>query len=64
MPLAIELAGGRLSTFSLTDLHHRLDRTLDLLGGGRPSADARHRTLRATPPSPRPTRAIPTTRGR
>ncbi|MGH3786419.1 MAG: ATP-binding protein, partial [Pseudonocardiaceae bacterium] len=48
MPLAIELAAGRLSTFSLADLHHRLDRSLDLLGGGRPSADARHRTLRAT----------------
>jgi hypothetical protein len=46
------------------DPHHRLDRSLDLLGGGRPSAGARHRTLRATPPSPRPTRAIPTTRGR
>ena len=26
----------------------RLDRSLDLLGGGRPSGDARHRTLRAT----------------
>jgi len=48
MPLAIELAAGRLSTFSLADLHHRLDRSLDLLGGGRPSGDARHRTLRAT----------------
>ena len=48
MPLAIELAAGRLSTFSLADLHHRLDRSLDLLGGGRPSADARHRTLRTT----------------
>jgi predicted ATPase/DNA-binding SARP family transcriptional activator len=48
MPLAIELAAGRLSTFSLADLHQRLDRALDLLGGGRPSADARHRTLRAT----------------
>jgi predicted ATPase/DNA-binding SARP family transcriptional activator len=48
MPLAIELAAGRLSTFSLADLHRRLDRSLDLLGGGRPSADARHRTLRAT----------------
>jgi predicted ATPase/DNA-binding SARP family transcriptional activator len=48
MPLAIELAAGRLSTFSLTDLHQRLDRSLDLLGGGRPGADARHRTLRAT----------------
>lgn len=48
MPLAIELAAGRLSTFSLDDLHRRLDRSLDLLGGGRPTADARHRTLRAT----------------
>jgi predicted ATPase/DNA-binding SARP family transcriptional activator len=48
MPLAIELAAGRLSTFSLGDLRHRLDRSLDLLGGGRASADARHRTLRAT----------------
>jgi predicted ATPase/DNA-binding SARP family transcriptional activator len=48
MPLAIELAAGRLSTFSLTDLHRRLDRSLDLLGGGRPTVDARHRTLRAT----------------
>jgi predicted ATPase len=48
MPLAIELAAGRLSTFSLADLHGRLDRSLDLLGGGRPTSDARHRTLRAT----------------
>jgi predicted ATPase/DNA-binding SARP family transcriptional activator len=48
MPLAIELAAGRLSTFSLADLHDRLDRSLDLLGGGRPSGDARHRTLRST----------------
>ncbi|MGR6964605.1 BTAD domain-containing putative transcriptional regulator [Geodermatophilus sp. URMC 61] len=48
MPLAIELAAGRLSTFSLTELRSRLTRSLDLLGGGRPSGDARHRTLRAT----------------
>ncbi|MGW8952607.1 BTAD domain-containing putative transcriptional regulator [Streptomyces sp. NPDC055709] len=48
MPLAIELAAGRLSTFSLTDLRDRLDRALDLLGGGSTVADARHRTLRAT----------------
>jgi predicted ATPase/DNA-binding SARP family transcriptional activator len=47
MPLAIELAAGRLSTFSLADLHERLDRSLDLLGG-RPSGEDRHRTLRAT----------------
>jgi predicted ATPase len=48
MPLAIELAAGRLSTFSLADLSARLDRALDLLGGGRRTADSRHRTLRAT----------------
>jgi predicted ATPase/DNA-binding SARP family transcriptional activator len=48
MPLAIELAAGRLSTFSLADLRNRLARSLDLLGGGRPRGDARHRTLRAT----------------
>ncbi|MGE5765080.1 MAG: ATP-binding protein, partial [Mycobacterium leprae] len=48
MPLAIELAAGRLSTFSVTDLRDRLDRSLDLLAGGRPSGDPRHRTLRAT----------------
>lgn len=48
MPLAIELAAGRLSTLSLTDLRVRLDRSLDLLGGGRTDLDARHRTLRAT----------------
>ena len=48
MPLAIELAAGRLSTFSLTDLRDRLDRALDLLAGGRTRGDVRHRTLRAT----------------
>jgi predicted ATPase/DNA-binding SARP family transcriptional activator len=48
LPLAIELAAGRLSTFSLADLFARLDRSLDLLGAGRSSVDARHRTLRAT----------------
>jgi predicted ATPase/DNA-binding SARP family transcriptional activator len=48
MPLAIELAAGRLSTFTLADLAARLDRALDLLGAGRPTADHRHRTLRET----------------
>ncbi|MGW7253543.1 BTAD domain-containing putative transcriptional regulator [Streptomyces sp. NPDC054834] len=48
IPLAIELAAGRLSTFSLGDLRRRLKRSLDLLGGGSTSAEARHRTLRAT----------------
>ncbi|MEU5592929.1 BTAD domain-containing putative transcriptional regulator [Streptomyces sp. NPDC020298] len=48
IPLAIELAAGRLSTFSLGDLRRRLNRSLDLLGGGSTSAESRHRTLRAT----------------
>ncbi|WP_197722526.1 BTAD domain-containing putative transcriptional regulator [Cellulomonas fimi] len=48
MPLAIELAAGRMSAFGLRDLRDRLDRALDLLGDGRPTGDARHRTLRAT----------------
>ena len=47
LPLAIELAAGRLSGLSLVDLHRRLDRALDLLGG-RTGGGARHRTLRAT----------------
>lgn len=47
MPLAIELAAGRLSTFGLDDLRKRLDRSLDLLGGPRPRGDDRQRTLRA-----------------
>ena len=47
IPLAIELAAGRLSTFSPIDLSNRLDRALDLLA--RPVAsEARHRTLRST----------------
>jgi predicted ATPase/DNA-binding SARP family transcriptional activator len=48
MPLAIELAAGRLSSIDLADLHTRVDRALDLLGDGRATSDARHRTLRAT----------------
>jgi predicted ATPase/DNA-binding SARP family transcriptional activator len=34
MPLAIELAAGRLSSLGLDDLHDRLDRALDLLDDG------------------------------
>lgn len=48
IPLAIELAAGRLTSLSLIDLRDRLDHSLDLLSGGRPSSDTRHRTLRAT----------------
>ena len=42
VPLAIELAAGRLSSLDLADLHSRLDRSLDLLG------DSRGMTLRRT----------------
>jgi predicted ATPase/DNA-binding SARP family transcriptional activator len=48
LPLAIELAAGRLSTFSPADLAARLDRALDLLGAAQPTGDLRHRTLRET----------------
>ncbi len=48
LPLAIELAAGRLSTLNIDDLGDRLDRALDLLHGGRTTADARHETLRST----------------
>jgi predicted ATPase len=46
MPLAIELAAGRLSSLSLTDLERRLDRALDVLAAG-PHVDHHHGTLRA-----------------
>ena len=59
MPLAIELAAGRMAGFALTELRDRLHRALDLIGspdpppadpgtGDRPPAELRHRTLRAT----------------
>lgn len=49
IPLAIELAAGRLSSMSIRDLEARLDRALDLLAAPGPHsyADGRHRTLRA-----------------
>jgi predicted ATPase/DNA-binding SARP family transcriptional activator len=48
LPLALELAAGRVGTLSFADLHARLDSALDLLEGGRAPVDARHRTLRDT----------------
>lgn len=48
IPLAIELAAGRLTTYSVADLSHRLDRALDLLGTGSVRFEDRHRTLRST----------------
>ncbi|HSK59213.1 MAG TPA: BTAD domain-containing putative transcriptional regulator, partial [Actinomycetospora sp.] len=44
LPLAIELAAGRLSTFAPAALAARLDRSLDLLGSR--GLHERHRTLR------------------
>ena len=48
LPLALELAAGRIGALSLADLHARLDRALDLFEAGRSEPDARHRTLRDT----------------
>jgi predicted ATPase/DNA-binding SARP family transcriptional activator len=47
LPLAIELAAGRLSALSVTDLADRLDHALDLLSGPA-SVSAHQRTLRST----------------
>ncbi len=47
IPLAIELAAGRLAAMGLQDVATRLDRALDLLAAGSDRADGRHTTLRA-----------------
>jgi tetratricopeptide (TPR) repeat protein len=47
IPLAIELAAGRIELLSAEQLASRLEDYLKLLRGGR-TADPRHRTLRAT----------------
>ncbi|MGI4893510.1 MAG: ATP-binding protein, partial [Janthinobacterium lividum] len=47
LPLALELAAARLRTMSVVDLHARLSDRFRLLTGGRRTAVARHRTLRA-----------------
>jgi predicted ATPase len=48
LPLALELAAGRVSTFSVADLLGLLDRRLDVLGDHSTTRERRHRTLRAT----------------
>lgn len=48
IPLAIELAAGRLGAFGMRDLAARLDDRFDLLTAGRRTALARHQTLAAT----------------
>ena len=48
IPLAIELAAARLTTFSPTDIVPRLEDSLRLLTGGARNAAGRQQTLRAT----------------
>ena len=48
LPLAIELAAAHTGVLSPTAMLKRLDRSLDLLTGGRRDADERQRTLRST----------------
>jgi predicted ATPase/DNA-binding winged helix-turn-helix (wHTH) protein len=48
LPLALELAAGRVSAFSVADLLGLLDRRLDVLGDHSTTRERRHRTLRAT----------------
>jgi hypothetical protein len=48
LPLAIELAAGRMALFGIEELAARLERELDVLGGGPRDAPARQQTLRAT----------------
>lgn len=47
LPLAIELGAARVDALGLPLLIERLGERLDLLAGGRRTADRRHRTLRA-----------------
>ncbi|MFC5178657.1 AfsR/SARP family transcriptional regulator [Nocardioides taihuensis] len=47
LPLAIELGAARAPTFGVRELLDQLGTGLDLLSGGRRTAAARHRTLRA-----------------
>ncbi|WP_238445386.1 BTAD domain-containing putative transcriptional regulator [Salsipaludibacter albus] len=48
LPLAIELAAGRVGTLTATEIVDRLDRRLELLAGHRRDRHHRQRTLRAT----------------
>jgi predicted ATPase len=48
MPLAIELAAARVNMLSVAEIAKRLDDRFRLLTGGARTAEARHRTLRAT----------------
>ena len=47
LPLAIELGAARAHMFGIRELSTQIAREIDLLAGGRRTASARHRTLRA-----------------
>ncbi|MGY1697438.1 AfsR/SARP family transcriptional regulator [Geodermatophilus sp. SYSU D00814] len=47
LPLAIEIGAARAPTFGLREFAAHLERGLDLLAGGRRTAAARHRSVRA-----------------
>jgi predicted ATPase len=47
IPLAIELAAGRLRSMPVEELSQRLDQRFSLLSGGSSASQPRHRTLRA-----------------
>lgn len=48
LPLAVELAAGRVGVLGLGDLADRLGRALDILSAPRTTGEFRHRTLRST----------------
>jgi predicted ATPase/DNA-binding winged helix-turn-helix (wHTH) protein len=48
LPLALELAAGRVAAFGVADLLGLLDRRLDILGDHSTAREHRHRTLRST----------------
>jgi predicted ATPase/class 3 adenylate cyclase len=48
LPLAIELAGARITLFAVDELRTRLDKRLDVLQGGGRDLPERQRTLRST----------------
>jgi predicted ATPase/DNA-binding SARP family transcriptional activator len=48
LPLAVELAAGRVGVLGLGDLRDRLGRALDILSAPRATGELRHRTLRST----------------
>ncbi|MEW6471137.1 MAG: BTAD domain-containing putative transcriptional regulator [Actinomycetota bacterium] len=48
LPLAVELAAGRVGVLGLGELNDRLGRALDILSAPRAAGEQRHRTLRST----------------